>query len=259
MAGGFPSLVLTPFWHQERILLVGGMDAIRLCSDGRYQALQRQEIVHYWHAVSRLDQGHLRDFLSRSRLASPALANLGQVQLLRYVRDLIKGGVLVMLREGDVDGDGKSSSTVEQRRVVRSIEREGRRLLSYEGRRYKLVAGDDLAKVPNRSNYEVVVRSEATKVLDGLAKQAELSLGKLLEEARGLLSADWRPPLYPDGLVLLKAIIEQASQSPERHSAKGPAAAPIRPPEPDLELDQDCQASTLTNAARDGAPFCQEC
>jgi hypothetical protein len=259
MAAGAPFLVLTPFLQKERVLLLLPADAIRLCRDGGHAALPRNQALAYWATVSRLDHNQTRDFLSQSRLSSFPLTELDQVQLLGHLRDLLKNDELVIVRESENLADESTSSVLQQRRLVNAIERAARSSLAFEGRKHKLVAGDDLGRVPNRDQYEVVSRDAAIPVLDGLARQSDPSLVKLLVEARGLLTRDWRPPLRPDGLVLLKAMLRLEAAQPSREL--GPRKAkPVEVEEAvEPDLDQACQASTLVNASREGVPFCQEC
>jgi hypothetical protein len=72
-----------------------------------------------------------------------------------------------------------------------------------------------------RDYYEVVGQGEARVVLDGAAKEAPAS-AEPLRKANEKLSKDWRPPLHPDGVVLLRRIPVQASAPKE----EGPAITP---------------------------------
>jgi hypothetical protein len=83
------------------------------------------------------------------------------------------------------------------------------------------VADVDLSKVPNRDNYEVVGREDAARILDTLAHQpgTNAEVAALMLEAQGKLTRDWRPPLSPDGLVLLRR-----NRAPLASSVAGEAA-----------------------------------
>jgi hypothetical protein len=108
------------------------------------------------------------------------------------------------MRAGAKRMDRVASGRAEQRRLVRAIASGGR--LAHAGRRYKLLADVDLARLRDRDDYEVVGRERAREILSALAAEAsvEASRGGLLVEAREKLTRDWRPPLgQPDGLVLL--------------------------------------------------------
>jgi hypothetical protein len=131
---------------------------------------------------------------------------------------------LVLLREGAGAGQGAARPTAEQRQLIAKIEAQTRNRLSYLGRQYKLVADVDLSKTPQRDSYEVVRREDALQVLDGLANQVGSGpdLPPLLAKAREKLTADWRPPFSPDGLILLRRIKSLAAAKPD-------ADAPITP------------------------------
>jgi hypothetical protein len=262
------SLVLTSFWQKQRVLLVQATDAIRLCRDCGFEKLSRAQAMACWTTVSWFDRNQVCNFILQSHITSLPLSKLDRLQLVEHLRKWLNNGVLEIVRECENGTGSESSSLVQQRRLVRTIESETRHVLSYEGRKYKLVAGDDLGKVPNRNHYEVVCRDDAIRVLDGLINQAGPSLVKLLAEARTRLTPDWRPPLGPDGLVLLKRIVQPravdqpGSPGPQAARPKAPANAPALPQEPEIDepdLHPMCQAATLANASRDGSPFCQEC
>jgi len=201
----YVSLAATSFHAEERRVLVRATDAIRLCSDGLYQ---REEGAQ---TSLRLDQFHrgsmiaLRQFLLHSRPSGFPIFSLDDTQLLTLLRHELNACNVVVLREGD--GGPASDSTVEQRRLVRKIETRTDRRLSYAGRQYRLVADADLAKLPDRDSYEVVPHRDAASILDSLAKQSgdgSSQLAELLGKARDKLTPDWRPPLRPDGLILLR-------------------------------------------------------
>jgi len=100
--------------------------------------------------------------------------------------------------------------------------------MAYAGRQYKLVVDVELAGTPGRDSYEVVGRDEARRVLDGLAKQSAPAgdlagdLAGLLGQASAKLTPDWRPPLQPDGLILLRRSVVHAAMKPN----DGPAITP---------------------------------
>jgi hypothetical protein len=140
------------------------------------------------------------------------------------VRAAIKTGALVALRKGDKAGKPVDATT-EQRSLVRNIDKQTRGRLNFSGRSYKLVADVDLAGVPGRNSYEVAGHDEARRVLEGLAKQAGTTghLGTLLVQASAKLTPDWRPPFQPDGLILLRRIVEKAAPT---KADDGPALTP---------------------------------
>ena len=72
--------------------------------------------------------------------------------------------------QGEPGSDQTDNPTAEQRRLVRAIDSKSRGHLSFSGRQFRLVAGENLKKLPNRDRYEVVRREEAIRILDGIAK-----------------------------------------------------------------------------------------
>ncbi len=115
--------------------------------------------------------------------------------------------------------------TAEQRRLVREIERRTSRRLSWQGRGYRLVADLDLGRLPDRDYYEVVCRKDADKVLAGLAGQraGDAALQEAFAKARDKLTADWRLPFSPDGLVLLRRMVARASAPRTQEEALTPS------------------------------------
>jgi hypothetical protein len=210
--------------------------------------------------------------LIRSSTGIVSLSAHNDARLVELLCRLVRSQVLVIVREGVTASKVESSSLSRQRHTVRAIHRETPRLLSYQGRQYQLVADADLGKVPDRDSFEVVPHDEAIRVLDGLIKQSDPPLVKLLDEARVLLTPDWRPPLAPAGVILLQRIMVRSSsragdESPRQKTRPGAMQAesvldaPVAP-EPDTLgalVDQSIQADVLMAAARDGVPFCEEC
>jgi hypothetical protein len=265
MTPSISSLTLTSFLQKQRVLLVQPTDAIRLCRDCGYEKLPRPQALLFWATVSRFDRNQMSSFVLQSRLTSFSLSRLNHLQLVECLHRWLKSGALEIVREC-INGTGsESSSLVLQRRLVRTIESETHHVLSYEGRKYKLVAGDDLGREPNRNHYEVVGRIEAIRVLAGLMKQSGPFLVKLFAEARDRLTPDWRPPLNPDGIILLIGTVQaraagQTDSSETRPARpKAPADAPALPQElEEPDFHPVCQPSTLTNASRSGQPFCPD-
>jgi hypothetical protein len=124
-----------------------------------------------------------------------------------------------------------------------------------------------LRRMPNRDSYEVVSRKDALVIFEGLARLAAPGLASLLAEAHERLALDWRPPFSPDGLILLKAIVQRRyvempadasgwRPSTPRKSVFDPS---VSPEAEHVEVDQVRQAATFIQASRDGTPFCEEC
>lgn len=147
---------------------------------------------------------------------------------------------------------------------VRSVDDVRALLLRFEGRTFRLVAGADLPRLRDRDDYHVVPQAEAQRVLDGLAATTPAAKTGSFREARKLLAHDWRPPLAPDGIVLLRRVAEPKGPSPkpEPGSAPGRAAVPTASAPAAEEKEQEplhpCPA-TLAQASQDGSPFCAAC
>lgn len=268
MALGFASLVLTPFPEQERLLLVRATDALRLCRDGSFATLPRHQAEARLMQVAGRVRTRLREFIQQVRLTALPLARCNDTELLRLVQSSVKSADLVVIRECARVEPSEDSSLLQQRRLVRAIPTGPRHGLDHEGRRYRLVADMDLGRVPDREHYEVVGQAEAVAVLTALAAQAEPTLAGLLAQARDRLTRDWRPPLLPDGLILLRRARQVGAARPEPERLRQPSKPRSEPEAPGetvepatvaADIDQASQVTTLLEAARDGVAFCEEC
>jgi hypothetical protein len=207
-----PHLSLAPYWADKdddrRIVLVRSLDALRLCRGGAYQEVSAGRTR--WNLqdpTGRLPWG-LSRFAIDIGLTSPFRAEYDDRELVAMVGERIMRGDLVGLRQGRAAATTEADPTLEQRHLARAIESQSRGRLSEGGRQYTLVAGADVAGNPDRNSYEVVRHDEALRVLAALAtKSADRSeLAALFGKARDKLSPDWRPPLAPNGLVLLRRL-----------------------------------------------------
>ena len=223
MAPGQSALVLTPSWQNERLLLVRPTDALRLCRDGGYEKVPRHQTAGYLTESALRDRTQVRDFIQRARITSLFLCELDDLRVFALLRKLIQSADLVVVREGAGDTKGEDASLAQQRKLVRAIESRIRPALNHEGRTYRLIADMDLGRLPNRDRYEVASQDEAIRLLDALAKQADPSLAGLLGEVRGRLARDWRPPLSPDGLVLLRRIAQHVASVAKPEPALTPS------------------------------------
>ena len=167
---------------------------------------------------------NLRAFASQARLWSLPLCGLDDRKLLALLRAGIHSRDLILLREGAGVSSAGKDSTAALRYLVRLVEARSRGHLAAGGRQYKLVADADLAKVPRRDDFEVVRHDDASHVLADIASEAGTpsDLAALLEQASAKLTRDWRPPLFPDGLILLRK--SSAVQAPVAH-----VEAPVTP------------------------------
>jgi hypothetical protein len=207
-----PHLSLAPYWADKdddrRIMLVRSFDALRLCRGGAYQEVSAGRTR--WNLqdpTGRLPWG-LRSFAIDIGLTSPFRSEYADRELVAMVGERIMRGDLVGLRQGRAAATAEADPTLEQRRLARALESQTRGRLSEGGRQYTLVAGADVPGIPDRNSYEVVRHDEARRVLAALATETGggTELAALLGRAVDKLSPDWRPPLAPNGLVLLRRI-----------------------------------------------------
>jgi hypothetical protein len=221
-------LSLARYWTDEdddrRIALVDSLDALRLCDEGTFEAVSSADARWNFERDSRRLCWEIQDFAVRVGLASPFSSSCDHDDLAELVRQAIQRGELVGLRKNPALFVRANKPTIEQRRLVAEISAKTRGRLNQGGRQYKLVAGDDLKGTSDRDSYDVVAREEARRVLDQLAREPGIAgdLAALLGKARDKLTRDWRPPMAPDGLILLRrnAAVRIAS------SETGPALTP---------------------------------
>jgi hypothetical protein len=219
-------LSLAPIWadedDQRLVFLIRTIDAIRLCRDGSFEEERASVVLWVYEREFHRLAWEVRDFATAARLADPYSTDCQDEEFVDLVRTAIKCGSLVGVREGDVDSTG-GDQTMAERRLVRSIEKHVRGRLSEGGRQYKLVAGQDLPGIPDRNSYEVVGREEAIRVLGELGKQAGADVAALLIKARDQLTPDWRSPLSPKGLVLLRRIYAPSAMVASQEPALTPS------------------------------------
>jgi len=216
-----PHLSLDPSWAEEDdprcVALVRPVDAIGLCRHGDFEETAGPEVLWLYESQSHGLAWKARDFAVSVRLASPYSTGFQDEELIALVRDAIRQGDLIGVRPSEDAATG-GDHTKAERRLIRTIESRVRGRLSEGGKQYKLVAGLDLAGLPDRNSYEVVGNGEAKRVLGELSKKATGDLAALLAKARDQLSPDWRPPMAPSGLVCLcRVYVPQnvvASQEP---------------------------------------------
>jgi hypothetical protein len=217
------SLVLTPSWNKERVLLVCAIDGIRLCQDGQREQESSFRAVEWVERFAPRRMAEVRAFVAQARVSEFSLRDVDDQNLMALLRTRLRTGELVAIREPSFEVEDEHVSS--QRRLVREIEAKSRKRLNYGGRLYRLAVGLQLGRLPDRESYEVVRRQDAVAVLSGLAQQggaAGADLGKLLGEAGAMLTQDWRPPFSPDGLVLLRRVSERRAPTADL----GPALTP---------------------------------
>jgi hypothetical protein len=273
MSPSLHSLVLSPLLRTERVLLVRVTDAVRLCREGGHESLPTHQALPYLDGLTRDALVGARAFAHQSQLLDRSLADCADAELLACLRRLVSVGTLTVVRETEAKATGETRSLVAQRGLIRALEKGGRQGLKFEGRTYRLVADADLDRLRDRESYEVVSRSQAQRVLDSLAKVAPPAKAETLQKASTQLTRDWRPPLWPDGLILLRKIPVRESIPKQVELPRGPRRgaggatateeAPVDEVEnvcrPCADLAQAQQAAVLAQASQGGMPFCEPC
>ncbi len=207
-----PSMPVPSPGDDGGLILVGATDAIRLCREDAFVMIPRWGADLYLTGLHNQTVRMLRDFAARARLFVPHLSALDDSKLVARVRSALKRGELALLKPDPGSDEAASDAITIQRRLIRSIHAQTRGRLSFGGRRFRLVPGDDLAALQDRDDYEVVGRDEAVKVMQGISQAAGAGLRDALDKASALLTRDWRPPLSPTGIVLLRRT--QTRQAP---------------------------------------------
>lgn len=200
---GYASLTVGYSRKEEPLLLVRASDAVLLCGSQGYERVELSEATLPLAWFRRGNMSELRRFLVQCQRHRFPVAELDDRQLLTLLRRELGAANVALLRANS--GVVATDSTAEQRRLVREIEAAVGDRLMFGGAVYRLVADADLAKLPDRNSYEVVLHEEATDVLGALAEKAgSPRRTDLLRKAMGKLTLDWRPPLSANGLVLLR-------------------------------------------------------
>lgn len=203
------------------------MDAVKLCRGGAGRAFSRGEAVAIIGALGVRQRSMVRAFVARLGTRGVDVTRMRDGELVDWLVRQVSSGHLVAVRTNDVEPDaGGDKDLVELRKLVRQIDGLAQGKLVADGRQHKLVAGQDLAKVGDRDHYHIVRQGDARAVLDSVARLAGGSgvLAGLLATASGKLSRDWRPPLEPDGLVLLRRIPVVAAHKPALAEVMSPSA-----------------------------------
>jgi hypothetical protein len=152
----------------------------------------------------------LRAFVAEARICGLVPLGWRDRDLIIAVSKAIERGDLVgvYLEVSGAKAKATDSATL-QRQLVWEMEKETRGKLSHAGRTYKLTADVDLGAVPDRDRYEVVGQRDAGRILDELAQRPGTppALAAVLAKVRAGLTRDWRPPLQPNGLILLRRVV----------------------------------------------------
>jgi hypothetical protein len=219
-----PHLSLARFWDDDDsrgIVLVELIESLRLRRGGAWEEVSESSALWEFERQHRRLSREIRSFAFDIGLASPYSTTSGDWDLVELIRANIGRGALIGLRRGRAKA-AATQPILEQRHLVRDLEAHGR--LNEGGRLYTLVAGTDVDGIAERNSFEVVQHDEAVRVLDAIAKLTATrpEVATLLAKARAMLSRDWRAPLEPDGLVLLrKTVVPRMTASHD-----GPAITP---------------------------------
>ncbi len=223
-----PSLGISPFWQLEnKVILVGRLDASRLCRDGEYEALNLLQALWDFRRLWPRPPWRMRRFAADARLSRFPLSSLDDRKVDELIESAIRLGDLVAIRKVDpaVLAARPVDPAVAKLRLIREIEAKTGGKMTESGRHYRLLRDIDFEKFPERNYYYVVRQDEAKQVLDALAKGTGTSgeLAALFAKARDQITRDWRRPFSsPDGLILLRrAPVERA---PAKDT--GPAITP---------------------------------
>jgi hypothetical protein len=207
---------------REAVFLVPGTMAIALCARQGCRSVSAAQAIRLFDGMGRMERAQVRTFVAQQRLCSLPLCNTDDEKLACLVRGCIRTGRLVGIQQ-DEAGVQSSGETGARRKLVRMIEGQTRGRLVLAGRTYKLVVDVDLAKVPNRDDYEVVDRKGAGEILARIAAQ-QPTAAALLQQAGEALTKDWRPPAsHPDGIILLRRMPVQASIGVKQAEALTPS------------------------------------
>lgn len=206
----------------DEIALVNALEWWRERADSTYGKISQHRALWLLERFDRRRSMELRSFANHAQLCDTPLSRMDDHEVLSSIRQAIRDGRAIAIRK-NAARPATTSVAAEMRRILAQIERETRGKLSHRGRQYKLLIGDDLARLPGRDCYGMVEQADAREVLEGIAKEAGVA-GEALRKAAGLLSKDWRPPFsHPDGLVLLRRIPAQAATPKEAEAALTPS------------------------------------
>jgi N-acetylmuramoyl-L-alanine amidase len=221
-----PSFSLTQPWAEERIFLVDKLDAIRLCSQGAYEAVSAWKALWALENMFPRDPFRLRIFTGKVRLICFQQSSINDDKLMTLVKMSIQHSDLVAIKLGQpVELSGPAKRSQELRRIARSIDNKTHGRLSASGRQYQLVADEELSRMPNRDSYEVVQLVDAQKVLDALAKQPGTGpdLAELFKQACDYLTRYWERPYEADGLILMRRIFTPQAATSNNEPAITPS------------------------------------
>jgi hypothetical protein len=172
------------------------------------------------------------------------------------------GGALVAVRECEGKTSPATPSLVKQRRVLSALATANPDAMLFKGGLYRLLSDADFKRIQDLDDYIVINRADATRVLTGLAESASAVRARLFRQAADLLTHDWRPPLSPDGLILIKRRVSahtaEHGAGPVEKARPGASSQAAVPSEEEAEPKRPC-AVALAAASSTGTTFCDTC
>jgi outer membrane protein OmpA-like peptidoglycan-associated protein len=219
-----PTLAFSSPANGDRMVVVPATDGLALCRTGEYEEIPRWHAGLWLELLNPRDTFSLRRFILQCRLPVGHIDRIRDREFLPLVRGAVARGELLLLRES-AEGGGGPSRLQQERRLVRKIEACVHGLLNHKARSYRLVVGQDMGRLRDLDNYEVVGRAETLTILSDLSSSGTVTseLARLLAEIRPLLAADWRQPARPDGIAMLRRARQIAAPAPASEAPLTPS------------------------------------
>jgi hypothetical protein len=200
-------LWLTPPWARDPVALVPAVAIATEPEDDPSDVLAPAEARWLFENLAATEPGRVREFVLRAGVGSPSY-RASYADLRQLIVDRIDAGSLLAVRSFSADDvPGPWRALRELVRNIAAVTAAG--MFRVGGRECRLLAGIDLMRFGDRNQYELASKMEAERIIGEASRQnnAPPALVSLLTEAREKLSNDWRPPLEPDGLVLLRRVV----------------------------------------------------
>jgi hypothetical protein len=212
---GSAALLLSARGSLHAVRLVPARRAGVMKSRGTPGAISAQQARWLFVTCAADDTRRMRDFVVAARLGAPSPHAMSDAELRRWIADRIESGALVALQHVDSE-EGAASSWAPLRKLAGQIEDSAPGGFRLAGFQFRIVAGIDLRRVEDRDLFELASRDEARRILSELAQQKNTppSAVPLLKKASENLSRDWRPPLEPDGIVILRRKVMNRTTRP---------------------------------------------
>lgn len=239
-------------WNDAETTLVSALEAYRLTTAGTHRPLLPMEAQWLFRRIVGHEMFSVRRFYQEIQLLQYGFDRVSDAELQARIAGEIERGGLVGIQKAQAFEPATAGGML-LRELASGIEGLLRGPIILRGERYRLVAAFNLGRFAEHKSSEVVRRADAEKVLGDLIKASGTSrrLGELLTQARDRLTQDWRPPMQPDGLVLLR-------QRSIQGGAKVSEAPTISPSELRRQLESAAKEKTWVEIqllAVSGAPY----